>query len=380
MASGLTDIFVKQQSASTGRFPGAGMSNNGSVSDITFVTDSPFYKKVVQNVLNQTQIIIKSDKIDKKAREEVFPKVKAILIAKIGQMVTDPVARKNLTDKVTAIVYIGSNCSQEAGSNEGSVPGLLLANVFYHLIQNTFKYCSGLSTRNSSEFHMAFIIAHELSHSIDPCSIAIGPSDFIFRYSKNITREKAESEFPFEGLISCLRSEKSVQAISAEQMLMLGTVGSTTDPYGNNGGHGGGYGGGIGTATSSEPSVARPTPPFIGFCHNDQITETFADWMASEITPDYIKNNFPKLSSEQMRLGYSNIWRGACVDDAQQSKLPHDVHPSQKDRSNRIILTQPKIRAQMDCTKSLSDRVYCAVRTAADPQPSQQAPSKGVAQ
>jgi hypothetical protein len=355
MATGLTGIFFKQQDQiSQGA---AYQSMNNSVTDTTFVTESPIYQDAVQEIMTQTKEMMHAGDIDKKARDKVFPQVKALLLAKIKQMVKDPKVRKNLTDKVKSIRYESSDCSGGGGSN---VPGLLMPNAFYNPAQNNFNFCSGMTLQNKSEFLMAFVMAHELSHSIDPCCITQGPSDFSFRFPEGGTRAEAEAAYPIQGVIACLRSDQSIKARAADQVPQIapgaGGYGGYGN-YGNYGNYGGGMGGGIG---QSQPQPQTPQP-FAGFCQNDQITESFADWMAAEITPEYIAKNYPKLTSEQSRFGYSNIWRGSCMDDATARQIAiADPHPAQGDRSNRIILVQPKIRAQMNCPKMPPrGTVYC---------------------
>lgn len=107
--------------------------------------------------------------------------------------------------------------------------------------------------------------------------------------------------------------------------------------------------------------VSAPTPKekaWISFCMNDQITESFADWLSSEVVPDYIARNFPQLSRDQFRIGYSNAGRGSCE---MSNSNGADPHPTQEKRINRILLVQPKIRVQMGCPLRLSDRKYCKV-------------------
>jgi hypothetical protein len=246
--------------------------------------------------------------------------------------------------------------------------------------QNAFKYCSGLRIQNDSEFQMAFIMAHELTHSIDPCGISIGPEDYRFKYTPDASREKAENEYPIPGVIKCLRSEKSIHAgfFKPNQMMASG--------YGQVG-PGGGY--------MPDPSMMPPTKPTSKlplFCDKDQIGESFSDWMAAEVTPEYIQKNFPKLSVDQYRNGYSNIWRGICEDEVAKTLNPnfgYDPHPDQVDRTNRLILAQPTIRKQMNCTKPLPSVIHCStsytesptVETkSVAPTPAVQPASQGISQ
>ena len=339
LADGVSDIFAKQQygSSGAGRFTPYGSGSN--ISDKTYVTDSPIFKSIRDEILGKVRKGLGEDAVNQKAGQKVFPQVKQLLLKQIDLLVKDPATRKMLTDKVSSIRYQGSDCSKDFGSGE-TIPGLMITNAFYSPTQNTFKFCTGMDISNSSEFQMAFVIAHELAHSIDPCGITLGPKDFSFHYKPDDTRAQAEAEFPFPGVVGCLRSNKSVQAKPSVQ----------TNAYSI------GSNGAVGMYGSS------PVQPdkFKSFCERDQITESFADWMAAEITPQYIDKNFPRLAAQQLRFGYSNIWRGMCNDSPAYADSG-DPHPAQVDRTNKIILVQPLIRSQMKCSKSLPETVYCAV-------------------
>ena len=141
----------------------------------------------------------------------------------------------------------------------------------------------------------------------------------------------------------------------------------------------GGFGGGLGMPGPGGMTVgAAPEKAlFQNFCSPDQISETFSDWMAAEITPDYIDKNFPKLTTEQKRFGYSNIWRGDCTNESHSGAA--DPHPHIIDRNNRILLPQPKIRSQMNCPQPLKDRVYCTVGNRTSNLPESKSTPTGVA-
>lgn len=369
MSDGLTDLAVKKLLPVPMQ---SGMYGGPSMRDEAFILESAQFKEVVDAMLEKTKSSVKAEETDKKIREKVFPKVQALLLKKIETMVDDEKTRKMLTDKVKAIRYTGSDCSEDG---RATIAGILVQNAMYNSVRNSFKYCAGSDLSNNSEFKMVFTIAHELSHGVDPCGVGIGPTDFVFSYKGAKTRSDAENMFPFKGVAQCLRRPDSIGAISSDELYM-----GTPNPYGMNmGGMGypGGYPGGqpmgppngVGQMPGSNPyGQQKPSLPFKGFCNmvHDQITESFADWMAAEILPDYIAENYPNLSREQLRNGYSNVWRGECTTMLAQSadgKLLQyfDVHPETEKRNNTILLVNPKIRQQMGCSATLEDKVYCAV-------------------
>jgi hypothetical protein len=285
--------------------------------------------------------------------------VQALLTERIGQMVKDPEIKKKLVDKVAAIRFSGQDC--QSSQSQNAIASVLTSNAFYNPLSNTFKYCSGFNNTSTSAFTIAFVIAHELSHSIDPCGITEGPSDYSFQYKPNLNRAQAESSFPVGNAISCLRNPDSVAAMANPYVMPKfsapgfginvsypapGSGSSYQYYYGNYGNYGNM------TSTPVDPS----TMPFNSFCDRDQITESFADWMAMEILPDYIEKNHSGLSVTQKRLGYSNVYRIMCE---AVERTVFDNHPTTELRANAIALVQPKVRQQMGCKNPPQKYRYC---------------------
>jgi hypothetical protein len=103
----------------------------------------------------------------------------------------------------------------------------------------------------------------------------------------------------------------------------------------------------------------QPVQPKPSFCNNDQITESFSDWMGAEILPQYIEKNY-KLTPEQYREGYANANRVNCWAYPDTSdNFNYEVHPAIGKRINKILLVNPKIRSQMGCPTKHPDNVYC---------------------
>jgi hypothetical protein len=343
LSEGAADIAVKKLTRG-----GFYMSNFGNkISDDSFVANSDVFNIVKSQLLEDFKKSIGNEELAKKIKDNVFPKVKALLVSKVEAMISDPELRKNLVDKIRAIQFAGTTCS-EGRAGEETIDGLLVPNANYSSVRNSFQFCAGYATVSQSEFQMARTIAHELSHSIDPCYIAVGPASYRFNYSSGLSRSDAEREFPFKGVLSCLRSKESVSAEIGEP--------DERRPMGMNM-----QDGGISRPRSSNTS----NQPFKSFCRQDvkgeQINESFADWLAGEVLPDYIEKFHPNLTRQQIRIGYSNAFRGSCskpyADDDDDYK---DPHPSDEKRINNILLVQPKIREQMGCPSSLPvNRKYC---------------------
>jgi hypothetical protein len=191
---------------------------------------------------------------------------------------------------------------------------------------------------------IASIIAHELSHSIDPCRIQYGPEDAGFKYSRGDKNKgdvkKAEKEYPVPNVISCLRDDKSVGAINMADFHANGDCPDKED-------------------FPQDGASLNGAPPK-NIC-TDQLTESFPDWMAAEVLPKYIESNF-KLTAEQYRAGYANVHRLGCQNTPYQlsSSCRFDPHPTTEDRVDSILLVNPDVRRQMGCPVEFEDHLYCS--------------------
>ncbi len=339
-----------------------------SLADLQRLVQLPVFEEAQKQILAIIKKEHHQEDLDTRVRDQIFPKIKELLIGRIGNMPGDEEIKQNLINKVHAIKYSGSDCDHLGGIIETVNMDLaLMPNAFYNTEANDFHFCTGLRIHNTSDFQLAFIIAHELSHSLDPCGASMGPSDYSIRYQHKpiqdqedeagqLSRAEAESQYIWPKLVSCLRSGSSVHA------LVRTDTSSSSKAVGSK----------VKTTTTKGPADFSEK----GFCSNDdQIGESFADWMASEILPTYMDLTYADssdpakhLTPEQFRVGYSNVWRGFCVnrlhDLFEQDEF--DVHPSEEDRTNKIILMQPHIRTQMGCPEKLTGRTYCDANGPAD--------------
>src|SRR6185312_14211422 len=191
-------------------FPGA-QTAALSLNDFAYLANSDIFKGVESDLLQETKDTVGSQDIEAKVKDKIFPQIQKMLVEKVKTMVKDPKVRQQFVDKIAAIKFEGSNCGD--GGRGEYISGILMANAFYYPPSNTFKFCSGWALTNKSEFSIAFLIAHELSHSIDPCGATLGPSDFSFKYPRGGSEQQTEADYPIPGVIQCLRSNQSVGAI-----------------------------------------------------------------------------------------------------------------------------------------------------------------------
>ena len=318
ISKGLTEVAMRRifpDPAAVSNDP-TSFSDGATLRDLDLLLQNPAYLDLETTLASQAKSQIQDPEITHKIQNMIFPEVKRLIAKLLENSIADPKVRQNLMAKVNAIRFEELDCSSLSGkknlSKTPSVASRLLPKSYYDSATNTFRYCNGYLIGNQSEIAITAAIAHELGHSIDPCNISNGPTEFNFKYSDPGNSVKSEAEYPLSGLISGLRSEKSVQAKKA------------FDGSGD-------------------------------FCHSDQITGSVSDWMTAEIMPDYIGQHFPNLSRNQTRIGYSNIFRGT-------GDSSNPTHADTEKRVNKILLVNPKVRQQMGCSGELdSHSTYCVV-------------------
>lgn len=137
----------------------------------------------------------------------------------------------------------------------------------------------------SSWFNLVFTLAHEFSHAIDPCELAV-----------NSTRPDS-----YNGLVSCFVRKGWVE--------------------------------------DARSSCAG----------NEQISEVFADWMASEVLSSALLNSEKDYTLEQRVQAAINSVRDLCEEPVGIDIFSEYNHPSPSVRIQKIFGKNPKIRKSLGC-------------------------------
>ena len=150
-----------------------------------------------------------------------------------------------------------------------------------------------------SRFNLTFTIAHELAHSIDPCEIRA------FGYS-----------YPaYDRLSACFMHEGLVKLHKAR----------------------------------SECG------------DNDQLSETFADWVAVQITAEALRSFATEFHGPQILSAAINSVRDLCDEEETINPAETDYHPSPRVRIDRIFGRNREIRKFLGCAPVKTGPDYCTM-------------------
>ena len=250
---------------------------------------------------------------------------------------------------------------------DGDRDMVLLPNAYYSPNSHTFNFCLNQMFRAESLFSTIFIMAHEISHSIDPCVLMQNPP-------------------VFDRLTSCFAQPQSVGAnIGCNR----DNIGFQCDPRPLSGETPIGCGPGSTPDKCLPLESTRPAPNCYATTqiqNTPQDGEVFSDWMGAEVLGALASGQFApmrNLSREQHAIGLANAFpfcefSGSVVQSREGNTYEHLLD---RDRFN-LLASQPSIRQNMGC-ESAGPQMYCTLEGSASPAPSETtapSPTQGVAQ
>jgi hypothetical protein len=381
----------------------------GDLQDLGYVSQDSNYVTVATAVADE----IKRDINVMSARDKVtkiFPQIRDALVERVAHWPFDDDTKQMMLSKLKAIRFAGTSCdliSDGADTSFGVSP-LLEPNAYYEPSANNFRFCAGLSTRTDSAFGIAMTIAHELSHSLDPCRLAAGPTGAALKYSQPNNMRKSQNEHPFAQVLRCLRDFRSA---GARRMVWsppeYGQLNANGVQYPNTSPNGLGHppippsmpiGAPIPLPTQPPTSQVpiQPTlpgrqvapangpvpmgmggldapnfdPKHVALCDRDELTEAFADWLGIETLASY-SDKTNHFDQAQFRNGYANAWRTVCqVSGGMDVAAPADdktPHPTMEKRINFLFMANPTVRRHMGCPPIDARIKYCSMDVRVDP-------------
>lgn len=169
--------------------------------------------------------------------------------------------------------------------------------------KNQIAICDGALVKYQSKIALAGIMLHEIGHSaLDPCALA-GGKEPVISYILNKPRD---SQYPVKNLIECLRKSEATGALFNEE------------------------------------------------CRKDQIGEIVSDWFRAEVLPQFIEEEYEKMSLEERQAAYVNSAQKLC-----DSTPLMPGYPNARVRVNAVLASQPRIRDQIGCKGQPSPNQYC---------------------
>jgi hypothetical protein len=93
---------------------------------------------------------------------------------------------------------------------------------------------------------------------------------------------------------------------------------------------------------------------------NDQLSETFADWVAVQVAAEALKGYATEFHGAQLRNAAINSVRDLCEQEDSPDEDDLEFHPSPRIRIERIFGQNPSVRATLGCAPPGPDlQPYC---------------------
>jgi hypothetical protein len=285
-------------------------SQGYSVDDLSDLLTEPDFTEAFIHLENKAQKKIEKSENLNTAKTKVFPRVKKTLLKRIDNLPISEKDREEFRKAIKEIEFGGADCG--GGLAVVYEPSAYIGN-------KKFNVCGGLLQDGLfTEYTLAFTLAHELSHSVDPCN-----------YSLRVLEDRRSKQvsYPLPDLIACLSDEKSL---------------------------------GLKVNNKGDASVPEDGDD----CIMTRIGEATADTFAADVLADYMDQYAENLSPAQKIVAVENAGRIFCTDrnykaaDRDLPRDPNKPHPTDDVRLNRILAQQPQLRAILGCAKK-EEHKYC---------------------
>lgn len=303
----------------------------------------------------------------------------------------------NIIDRVKKIKMVDINFKDDIQAASCAMP-----NAFYSPDEHSILICPSLF--NIPEAALEQVLAHELSHGIDPCALTRNYMGVENANKGEGFKALKPDEGIFAGTLKCLAKPTSmnVRSSTADQVrkeleaLYDETMSEFADEYANEDSAGNVSDTGKASFIEEQLFKIGDSEDEIGRCFDSagsaQTREAFSDWVSSKVLSEKIKNTpdinrRKQIAFESMGLflatgcnaviGNSKSYQGdalknypnlmscskAAIDSAkeQESRMkmkPVETHPSNEKRSTRLFLSDPEFQKALGC-KKISDVENC---------------------
>ncbi|MEQ1876320.1 MAG: hypothetical protein ABL958_06720 [Bdellovibrionia bacterium] len=288
------------------------VATDAKISDLQAVLDAPVVAQAAAKMVESFRGKSGETDLIARAEKEIFTRVKEVMTIQVQELVGDEASRLLLLERIKAVQWGGTGCGAE------NLPSILTPDIFLNPSDNKVYVCRGAGRLGTSEYGLAFLISREFAMFISPCGATRGKGVPPLKYKTPSKVDESEAEFPFRGVLSCLRGKGSLFAQR-------------------------------GVRVSREP---------IAFCDkSDQISDSFVDWLAVEAVSDYIGKFLDKHSKQDKKSGIIGLMRSQCMPGA---GLEFADRTPVEERFNRLLLSNPDVREQLGCRVKPLDVAYCA--------------------
>lgn len=230
-------------------------------------------------------------------------------------------------------------------------------NAFYDPDSHEFAVCPQVSMLPDNSLFP--IVAHELSHSIDPCS--------------SISKIKP-SEYPFNDTLKCLSGNDSVNARNGDNKMTIAARLAELKDLRDSGGAGSEQARRLKLEIAELNRENENKSAERCGSSGSQLQEAFSDWMATEAFAEGLPDNetsarkaafegtglFASLGCYQPPPAKLKAAMSECTEmfpEPEDMGPSDNTHPFSSSRVNRIYMVHPKIKNALGCTQQ--EGKYC---------------------
>jgi hypothetical protein len=370
------------------------LKNVGGAPDVLAVDKLLKNQKALSLAKQDRPMMIRELKITRSQNlvEGMIPHLRSTTIDYLTKNLPPSEQRTNMINKVRNMKF--------KVNKDVLLSSLVSPNASHDWDTNTVTYQGSVLTTSDSPFFHAYLLAHEIAHSFDPCRFTAGAS-----YAGTSDRERS---YPFRNIAQCLREPTNIKALpferwraqnfphldpnsvftprfaSEEAPFMQGLerfcrstnptaedrrsfqehiplqlsqprfqqiqarcpnlrgVSYVTLPYRESDEY---------NRTSDGQGDRNAGNPYRTCSENDQVGEGFCDWFAYQILPQVIdrsRGNQPPLTQQQFVHGMANLrWHHCDVNEPEM--LPgFGEHPNGA-RRQQVAVVHPEIQRRMGC-------------------------------
>jgi hypothetical protein len=257
------------------------------------------------------QLLAASNPAFRKTASSLIRELRTEVVSAAKRFLPDTQETAELLKKISKVEYADDQCPPFPF--DSLLSGVSQIGALYDDAINKIRICRGLANSVTSRFALSTALAHEITHSIDPCTLR-APSKPSEPKLSNL--EEYDKQSPWAPLIECLRKKGSFDA----------------------------------KFIAKEYRAEN--------CREDQIVEAVPDFIAAEVVGSLIKKGkLPAANPDEAMLGLKNALRFGC--GSTDSGRNGDPHSSIEIRVERSLALQPDIRKALQCGAIPTDQKYC---------------------